>query len=176
MTTKIELATAILNPARAYLEGAHGAGLAEIELKSLLEKWTYDYDQWELVRKAFTGQKPVDMTSDAANAQWARLVKSFGLKKPVAKSADAITKAAQREKAAKALADVDDATLQKRIQLLEDNGLSATKLKTEAKRRQAEKDAPIKEAKDKALSEIKAALPKADLKTLEKIHKLLKLA
>lgn len=174
MTTKLE--TAILNPARAYLEGAHGAGIAELELKGLLEKWTYDYNAWEKVRTAFVGQKPVDMTSDAANQAWSRLVKRLGLKKPVSKSADAITKAANREKAAKSLADVDDATLAKRIQLLEDNGLSATKLKTEAKRRQAEKDAPIKEAKDKALAEIKAALPKADLKTLEKIHKLLKLA
>lgn len=174
MTTKLE--TAILNPARAYLEGAHGAGMAELELKALLEKWNYDYDQWEKVRTAFIGQKPVDMTSDAANQAWSRLVKRLGLKKPTSKSADAITKAANREKAAKALADVDDATLAKRIQLLEDNGLSATKLKSEQKRRQAEKDAPVKEAKDKALAEIKAALPKADLKTLEKIHKLLKLA
>ena len=174
MATKIE--TAILNPARAYLEGAHGAGLAEIELKSLLEKWVYDYDQWELVRKAFTGQKPVDMTSDAANQAWSRLVRRLGLKKPASKSADAITKNAQREKAAKALADVDDATLAKRIQLLEDNGLSAAKLKSEAKRRQAEKDAPVKEAKDNALKKIKAALPKADLATLAKVAKLLKIA
>ena len=174
MATKIE--TAILNPARAYLEGAHGAGLAEIELKSLLEKWVYDYDQWELVRKAFVGQKPVDMTTEAANQAWSRLVKRLHLKKPTSKSADAIVRAANRDKAAKALADVDDATLAKRIQLLEDNGLSATKLKSEVKRRQAEKDAPVKEAKDNALSEIRAALPKADMKTLEKIRKLLKLA
>lgn len=174
MTTKLE--SAILNPARAYLEGAHGAGMAEIELKTLLSTWKYDYDRWEKVRVAFTGQKPVEMTTDAANQAWSRLVKRLGLKKPVSKSADAITKAANREKAAKALADVDDATLAKRIQLLEDNGLSATKLKTEVKRRQEIKDAPVKEAKDKALAEIRAALPTADLKTLEKIHKLLKLA
>ena len=173
MTTKIE--TAIQPLAHDYLANAHGAGIAESKIKELLLNWKYDYAAWEKVREAFVSQKPLDMTSNTANAQWARLVKSFGLKKPVSKSADAITKNAQREKAAKALADVDDATLQKRIQLLEDNGLSATKLKTEAKRRQAEKDAPVKEAKDKALKEIKAALPKADLKTLEKIHKLLKL-
>lgn len=174
MTTQIE--SAILNPARAYLEGAHGAGMAELELKALLENWKYNYDQWEKVRTAFIGQKPVDMTSDTANQAWSRLVKRLGLKKPVSKSADAIVRAANREKAAQALASVDDATLAKRIQLLEDNGLSATKLKTEVKRRQEIKDAPIKEAKNKALAEIKAALPKADLETLEKIHKLLELA
>ena len=174
MTTKIE--TAIQPLAHDYLANAHGAGIAESKIKELLLNWKYDYAAWEKVREAFVSQKPLDMTSNTANAQWSRLVKSFGLKKPVSKSADAIVRAANRDKAAKALADVDDATLAKRIQLLEDNGLSATKLKTEVKRRQAEKDAPVKEAKDKALSEIRAALPKADLKTLEKIHKLLKLA
>ena len=176
MATKIELASAILNPARAYLEGAHGAGLAEIELKSLLEKWVYDYDQWELVRKAFVGQKPVDMTSDAANQAWSRLVKRLHLKKPTSKSADAIVKAANREKQIEKMKVFDDATLAKKIQLLTDNGLDAKTFKAEQKRRQAEKDAPVKEAKDKALSEIRAALPKADMKTLEKIRKLLKLA
>ena len=174
MTTKIE--TAILNPARAYLEGAHGAGMAEIELKTLLEKWTYDYNAWEKVRIAFVGQKPVDMTSDAANQAWSRLVKRLHLKKPVSKSADAITKAANRGKQIEKMKQYDDAALAKKIRLLTDNGLDAKKFKAEQKRRQAEKDAPIKEAKDKALAEIKAALPKADLKTLEKMHKLLKLA
>ena len=174
MTTEIE--SAILAPAHDYLAGTYGAGIAEGALKELLTHWEYNYKQWEVVRLAFIGQKPLDMTSDAADKAWQRLVKSFGLKKPKAQTADAIIQAAKREKAAKALADVDDATLTKRIQLLEDNGLSASKLKTEAKRRQAEKDAPVKEAKDKALAEIKAALPKADLKILEKIHKLLKLA
>ena len=174
MTTKIE--TAILNPARAYLEGALGAGMAEIELKTLLEKWTYDYNAWEKVRIAFVGQKPVDMTSDAANQAWSRLVKRLHLKKPVSKSADAITKATNREKQIEKMKQFDDAALAKKIRLLTDNGLNAKTFKAEQKRRQAEKDAPIKEAKDKALAEIKAALPKADLKTLEKMHKLLKLA
>ena len=174
MTTKLE--TAIQPLAHDYLANAHGAGIAESKIKELLLNWKYDYAAWEKVREAFVSQKPLDMTSNTANAQWARLVRSFGLKKPQSKSADAITKAANREKQIEKMKAFDDATLAKKIQLLTDNGLDAKTFKAEQKRRQAEKDAPIKEAKDKALAEIKAALPKADLKTLKKIHTLLKLA
>ena len=172
MTTKIE--TAILTPAHDYLAGTHGAGIAESELKTLLTNWQYDFKQWEVVRLAFIGQKPLDMTTDAADRQWQRLVKSFGLKKPKAQTADAIIQAAKREKAAKALADVDDATLTKRIQLLEDNGLSASKLKTEAKRRETEKLAPQLEIIADEKAKIRVALNKCtDVKLLEKIAKLL---
>ena len=173
MTTKIE--TAILTPAHDYLAGTHGAGLAESELKKLLSTWKYDFKQWEIVRLAFIGQKPLDMTSDAADKAWQRLVKSFGLKKPASKSADAITKAQAREKAQAELAKVDDATLTKRIQLLEDNGLSATKLKAEAKRRETEKLKPQLEIIADEKAKIRTALNKCnDVKLLEKIAKLLK--
>ena len=56
VTESVALEVAILNPARAYLDGLHGAGLAEVELKNLLTGWTYDFNAWEIVRLAFMGQ------------------------------------------------------------------------------------------------------------------------
>lgn len=157
-----------------YLKHAIGADSAGILIIKELKKLpTPSFDEWESLRKAFKESAPKGALEESVSRQWQRLAKSAEMVKPKSTSAESILKAQQREAEKAKLESVSDDELAVRIQKLADLDMKPTKLIQEQKRRQAVKDAPVKEAKAEAIKEIKAALEKADLIVIAKVRKIL---
>jgi hypothetical protein len=157
-----------------YLKHAIGADAAGLLIVKELKKLPNpSFDEWEALRKAFKEVAPRGALEESVSRQWQRLAKNAEMVKPKSTSAESIIKAQQREADRKKLESVSDDELATRIQKLADLDMKPTKLVAEQKRRQAVKDAPVKEAKAEAIKEIKSALEKADLAIIEKVRKVL---
>lgn len=178
MTAKNKTESAVMlsikNNAADFLGSVLTGGIAEASLKSALKAWAPKWDEYETARLAFHAAKPENLKDEAVRKQWSRLCKQSGVVIPKSTAPDALKKANEREAQVKALAALTDADLTKKIDLLKDNGLSASKHEKEIKRRKAEQEKPVKQEKDDTLTAIRGALAKADLATLKKIRALLK--
>jgi hypothetical protein len=168
--------------AATFLKHTLGADSAGGELvKAFMLLPTPTLDEWNALRAAILAAKPKGMTDSAAQKQWERLAKDAKMTKPKSTGADAILKSQTREKEKAELQALPDADIEKRVKALQDAGFAeksapVKKLASELKRRKDEANAPIMEKVKRERDAIIKAIKAADVKTLEAVAKLLKLA